>query len=584
MSFTSNTINPNDPEIPDLSKLSVEDVLKSISTYQAGVQATSGAAQAAIKQQQEISNNSATVLAGVGEDASTVSLAASAAEMDKQARIAKTAAFLGVDVNASNSQYQQLSAQADAAQSAKTDALKVIKEKQSVSLLDNPLKYIYNQLTVNSDIAKHNLANAELQSAHERIIQLNQEAQTTFQTEKELAVGTTQASAEASARVAASKAMIMANEAKIQGLQYGIAGIDKANNTSKEVYNALYTGYGARKMEQGMSVQLQQLKLAKDAAAEHIREFNLNDEFRRQQAEDRADAADFGKSYIDTINKGRIARGSTPLDDISGKQVLAYFKTGKGVLSATMQFDYANGEAMNVKGGEQQIIATSPAQYAMAKAQNIPIKLSPQQMPVNALIDQTVSEVATPNTLDPSSIKFSQEYQAAKAAKDPNAMTALFNARVQHVFDSKAANINPQDSNNPYNITSINALAEQSPTVLNTALYQKVLKGRADHGEQLTDPNKVFNAGVDAMVKGTLTLPELLDMSTMYQVGVNNARAQRNIQGLVGVVPRVGFNTVINGKVIDITHPDEIAREAIKALNERRRIQMLQTAPGELHQ
>lgn len=573
MSSTANQDNP----LGDLSKVSVEDVLRSIGAYNAGVQATAGAAQDAIAAQKAISDNSAEVLSQVGDDASTVSLAASAAEMDKQARIAKTAAFLGVDVNAQNSQYQALSAQATEAQHDKDEALAVIKKKQSVGFLENPMQYVFNQLTVNGDIAKHNIANAQLQSAHERIIQLNQEAQTTFQTEKELAVGTTQASAEASARMASASAQLKANDARIQGLQYGIAGIDRANNTSKQIYDAMYTGFGARKMEQGMQVQLQQLKLARDAAAEHIREFNLTDSFRREQAEDRADAQNAGQAFVDTINKGRIARGVDLLDDVNGKQVLAYFKTGKGVLSATMQFDYANGEAMNVKGGEQQILATSPAQYAIAKAQNIPIKLTPQQAPVDGLISQVINEVGNPNNLDPTSIKFSQDYAAAKATKDANAMSAVFNARVQHVFDMKAANVNSQDANNPYAITSINALAEQSPTVANTAFYQKILKDRASHGEQLMDANKVFNAGVDAIAKGTLSMPEFLDISTIYQVGVNNARAQRNIQGLVGVIPRVGYNTTVNGQVVDLTHPDAVARAAVLELTRRSRLKLLQS-------
>lgn len=580
MSSTTDTTDP----LGDLSKVSVEDVLRSISTYNAGVQSTLPQVQAAIKQQQDISNSSAEILTQVGDDASTVSLAVSATEMDKQARIAKTAAFLGVDVNAQNSQYQALSEQANEAQHDKDAALQVIKKKQSVGFLENPVQYVFNQLTVNGDIAKHNIANAQLQSAHERIIQLNQEAQTTFQTEKELAVGTTQASAEASARMASAAAQLKANDARIAGLNYGIAGIDKANNTSKQIYDAMYTGFGARKMEQGMQVQLQQLKLARDAAAEHIREFNLTDSFRREQAEDRADAQNAGQAFVDTINKGRIARGVDPLDDVNGKQVLAYFKTGKGVLSATMQFDYANGEAMNVKGGTQQILATSPAQYAIAKAQNIPIKLTPQQAPVDGLISQVINEVGNPNNLDPTSVKFSQDYAVAKASKDANAMSAVFNARVQHVFDMKAANVNPQDANNPYAITSINALAEQSPTVSGTAFYTKVLKDRAGHGEQFMDANKVFNMGVDAVAKGTLSMPEFLDISTVYQVGVNNARAQRNIQGLVGVVPRIGYNTTINGQIVDLTHPDAVARAAVLELRKRQMIQLLQNSAGELHQ
>lgn len=554
--------------IPDPSTATVADVIQSINTYKAGVQAAQPQVQAAIDQQKSLSDSTAEVLSQAGADASTVSYANSADEMAKQARIAKTAAILGVDVNANNEQYTALAESANQAQKDKDDALAVIKQKQSIGLLDNPAQYLYNQLTINSDIAKHNTANAQLQSAHDRIVQLNQEAQGTFQTEAALAVGTTQAQADAAARLAAAGAITKANDSRIQGLQYGIAGVQLANNTNKEVYQAMYSGFGAEKMEQGMVVQNQQLALAKQAAQEHIREFNINDTYRQAQMQDREDAESVGQSYLDSINRGRVARGATPLDDTTAKQTLALFKT-KGILSNTMQFDYANGEAMGVKGGQQQIIATSPTQYAQAISQNIPIKTTPQQQPAVDLLHSVVGEVSSPNRNDPSSLKFSQDYAAARANKDANAMSSIFNARVQSKFDMAASNIDPNSSSNPYAIASINSLATQSPTVANTAFYTKVLAGRATNGEQFTDPNKVFNAGIDALANKTITLPEFLDMSTVYQVGVNNARAQRNVQGLMGVTPRLGYNTSINGTVIDITKPDALARAAITALRSK---------------
>ncbi len=152
-------------------------------------------------------------------------------------------------------------------------------------------------------------------------------------------------------------------------------------------------------------------------------------------------------------------------------------------------------------------------------------------------------------------------------------MQELINARVQSKFDSKAANINPQDASNPYNILSFNALAEQSPTVANLALYQKVFKPRADVGEQLNDPNKAFEAVVTALTKKVITFPEALELSTIYHVGVANNLAQRNMQGVAGVTPKLSYNATVltdkdkfgSARIIDFTKPDALARALMLA-------------------
>jgi hypothetical protein len=148
---------------------------------------------------------------------------------------------------------------------------------------------------------------------------------------------------------------------------------------------------------------------------------------------------------------------------------------------------------------------------------------------------------------------------------------------VQEVFDLKAANINPQDSSNPYNITSINSLAEQSPTVANLPIYQKVFATRAKAGEQLTDPSKIFSAGIDALASKKITFPEFLELSTIYQVGVNNNLAQRNMQGIAGITPKLSYKTnvvvspsnFVSSKIVDLTRPDDLARAAMTALKTR---------------
>lgn len=525
----------------DPTKFTVTDLLKAVGTYTAGIAAVQPQVQKAVAQQQDLSNQSAAVLSQAGQDASTVDAAKSADDMAQQAALAKTAALLGVSLDAQNNQIAKYAGVAQQAQEEKDAALETIKQKQSVGLFDNPIQYLLNGFTINKDIAQHNAANAQLQSANDRIQQLNQEFESTSAVQKQLAVGTTQAAADASARLASAKFQVEANNQRIAGLQTGIAGIEMASKASSDQLSALYQGNNAVMAEKHLQLAIQNNALQVAAQAEHVREFNLG-----QARIDAADADDklLSKSYLDPINLGRQARGLAPLGPADTQQVISALR-GKGVLTDTMTNDFSKGSVMQTSGNTQQLISTSPSDLAVMQAKNIPFASTPAQKPVIGVVQNTVGEISSPGT-SKDALAFSQQYAAAKAAKDPQAMATIFNARVAQKINAYAANVVPNDSNNPFNIGSFNTIANTVPSVKASALWQKVLAPQANVGVDFSDPNKVFALARDAIISGTLTQAEAVKGYTnLFQAGVGLNLPQRNMQGF-GIAPTTRYVTKID--------------------------------------
>lgn len=570
------TNNPEDVQDQGFGEFKVDDLLKQISTYNAGVQSTLPAVQDAYSQQQKLSQSTADILNGVASDSSTVSLAASAAQLEFESRKAKVAATFGTDINTDN-EYTALAAQAKDAYQRKTQALDNIQQKKSVSLFDDPLQYLVNGFTINKDVADYNIASTQLDSAQSRVKELDTQTQGAMQTQAQLTAGTTQASAAAAARIAASAGTIKANQASIDALSYGVAGIDKANAINKEVYQAMYTGNNAVLAENHYQLALNQNDLANQRFKMDQANSGLENQIRSLTLQDRTDQMQTGKELIAKINTARIARGAGPLPDEGARLVVSMVRGGKdrSFLSTEMNNDLIKGELMQTQGGAQQIIATSPSDYLMMRINKIPINTTPAQKPTTDVMESVANEIANPNKLDPSSLEFSAKYKAAQAAKDPQAMTGLVNERTKAILDSKAANINWQDTSNPYNIGDLGKVVPQSKDISSLPVYQKILAPRVANGEDFSDPQKVFNAIVQGVQDKKITFQEALDTNVMYQLGVRQTLPQKNIQGLSGLAPSLGYKTSIDvapGKfgsrrIVDMTNYNDLSRAMMLTLN-----------------
>lgn len=125
------------------------------------------------------------------------------------------------------------------------------------------------------------------------------------------------------------------------------------------------------------------------------------------------------------------------------------------------------------------------------------------------LIDEAGTGTQTKGTklLKQITAEFTEDLQrlGANAPKDEEAMKSLYNKKADDFMDKQAAEIKAGDQSNPYIAPPMAVLADKR-SVNSTALYQKVLKAM---GMVETDPQRIMDAGLAAMVAKVITADEL---------------------------------------------------------------------------
>lgn len=541
----------------------LEQLLGQVSSFSAGSAQATQQVISALGAMTNLSNANADTYKQAATDSATVASAKQAADYQTQLARVKAANIAGANLNDQSEVLTSLSAAAADAQKRKDEALAAIQEKDSVSFIDSPLQYIMNQFTVNADIAKHNIANSQLESAHSRIMEVNAEAQQSAQTQNMISEPLTAASMEATTRLAAAQANVQANEAQIQGLNYGTKGIEFALNAKKDVLALGFQANNAQNAERSYQISLQQLDLSK-------KEFAFRQQEYQEREADKKLQLQYGQSVIDKINLGRkalLGPNAAPIDDLNGKMVLSALK-GKGTLSQEMQQYLDAGERTAITG--KTSFGATPAQ-ASATLQTVPAQLNPTQTPIKNILAQSATD--TNNALKTAEVPGQNQNPVFVGIdkKDKNSINTAYSNRAQQILDSYSKEVKPGDVDNPYQIASINQLAANSSTIQSLPVYQKVLKPIVDSGVQLSDPKQVMSVVGKAVSSGQITHKEALDLTTIYHVGVTANLAMRNFGGF-GLVPKNSYNANVetdpgafkSNEIIDLTKPDDVSRAIIK--------------------
>lgn len=545
----------------------LSELLNSVQSYKQGAEAATNKIVALTQSQADIANTDAALLQQTASDNSTIVAAKQAADYQTQLARVKAANAFHTNLNSSTEQVTKYAAMADKAQQEKDAALQAIAAKDSVGLFDDPFAYIVNKFTINDDIARHNAANAQLESANSRIQSMNANTQTTVMTQNAISEPLTAASMAASTRVAAVEATLASHKAQQQGLSYNVAGIQAALNESKETLGVQFQALNAVNTER-------QIKISLDNLALNQKEFKFKQEEYQERREDKQAQQQLGQSVVDTINRGRVALlgAGSELDDISGKMILTTLK-GKAPLSVQMQKFYEAGEQAKLTG--INIIGASPAQAA-ATLQSIPVQLNSTQGVIKELIAGASQQVSA--AIKGEAMGAANANPALKGInpKDPVSVSNALNTVAQQNLNAFAKEVKPGDASNPYQIASINSLVANSPTVANLPIVQKVFAPLIKNGVSLTDPKQIMTYVGDAVAKGIITNNEAMELSTIYHVGVKTNLAMRNLPGF-GLTPSLSYNAKVETnpagwntlETVDLTKPDAIARALIKVQSYR---------------
>lgn len=546
----------------------LQDLLGQVQTYKAGSDKATQEVLGALAAQSQISAGVANTYTQQATDDVTVQTAKNAADYATQLSRVKAATIAGANLKEQSEVLTGLSSAAADAQTRKDEALAAIAEKDKVGFFDNPIEYITNQFTINSDIAKHNIANSQLESAQNRIMAVNAAAQTTIQTQNAINEPLTAASMEASARTAKVAASVAAANAQIQTLGYNVTGINYALNAKKEEIALGFQGLNAQEAQQRMSISLQQLELSKQEFAQRQKQY-------AEQDADKHEQQALASSMVDIVKLGRatlLGPNAPPMDDLSGKMLIAALK-GKTPLSAQMQAFYDAGERTRLAG--TPIIGTTPARAAEIMS-TVPVQLPAIQGPIKNIIGQATTDVRGALQGAATGVKQDNPAFIGIDPKNKQSIDAAVNARTQQILDGYAKNVNPADGANPYNIASINQLAQNSPTVAALPIVKKVFAPLMATGMQLTDPKQILSLTGEAVAKGVITHAQALELTTVYHVGVTANVAMRNLPGF-GLTPRMSYNATVETapnawnptEVINMADPTAVSRALMKMQADR---------------
>lgn len=534
--------------------LDLSTILSQAAKATADINAGATALQSTYQSQAKTSNDTVDVLSIIGQNDQIIALSKAQNQQATNAAITRAANELGTNYRDQGQRISDLTATIHEEYAAKDAALKEIEKKDSVGLTDDPISYIFNQLTINDDISRHNAANARLTAAEEQLNRLNALTQTTATTQRLIDDSVNAATIKATTDSLAAATQIKKNEAFIQGQTYNAEAIKAVLGASKDQLQVAFSVYGAQKQQEQIGIALAHLDLDRQRF-----------DWQKQEKDDLKK----GDSYtLEKINMGgRMMMGAgwqdIPTESAKAKEAIGLLKSGSPVGKFYQEAYMTAERSLTVDpSGNTRQLATSPA-HAIDVLNTFPIKLTPAQEPVKAVLEQAknmVAQAIQTGTLD---------------GKNKALVESTLNSTVGQIIKDQARQIKPGDSENVFNIGSIGTLISSSPTIKALPVIQKVVAPALASGADLTDPNKIFSLVATALKDKTISYQEALDISTIYHVGVGTNLEARQFSSL-GIVPSYSYNTKIqtnpaanfgDTEVIDLTKPDVVGRALNKWLS-----------------
>lgn len=386
----------------------------------------------------------------------------------------------------------------------------VIAQKQSVGFFDDPLQHILNQFTLNDDIDKHNAVNQQLNEATDSMDTLNKLTQSTNATQDQLKEPITAAAMAASAKNTADTAALASNKAQRDALAYNAQGIQSALSLTKESLNTQFQAVNAVNSQQNVQIALDHLDLSRQ-------QFDF-----QKQEKAIADAARNKNTDIDTYTMGRVNDGLVrmgmdpiPMNSPRAGSVLSAIKGGQA--SGTIYGQAFQISTDSEAAGGATILAPSAA-GAIELLSKLPLKLTPAQGPVKDLLDSAVLMTKGDASVNP---------------KDISSVRQSLNSNATQLLARQAQQINPGDSGNVFQIPPLGAVITAAPGLQNLPVVSKVIAPLIASGADVSNPDQVFHAAIDAVNTGKITVPDMIEgLATTYQTAVKVNLEARQLQSL----------------------------------------------------
>lgn len=504
-----------------------------------------------------LEDENASIYGLIGNNESIIAGAKGASDLRIQQSRLRAAAINGTDLSSDAEQMSALTQALDVARTQQAAAREAVTKKQSSNLLTNPLQWLTDQLTINTDIAAYNQSEASAELIAKRIAEKNALTQTQIATQNALSTSVTAASLQAEQDKIKQQATIAANKSKIQGAQYNAEGILRALNISRDALGLQFQALTATNAEQNMKISLAHLDIAKKNFQRLVEDKKVEDSV-----------------LLEAINAGMKLRLGPDTPELTEKDSKAALLMARSAKPNQFTVDLNTGMEYLATGIKRY--AANPSEALNIMTSGVRYNLPPAMEPLKQILATARDEVVKGTDKMPFD------------PKDVQGNIAKVNQRANDLLTSATREVKP-GTGNPFEIPDIRTLIKHSPAVANSPVVTKVLLPQLQAGVDLSSPDKQFAAIVQAVKEGKLDMKEALDATTIYQVGVRTNLEARQMHSLGFTPPGDGswykYNVRIQTdpdalfsrtEVVDLTKPDLFSRALMKNLMAQKKSESLQ--------
>lgn len=426
-------------------------------------------------------------------------------ELEAQNKNAEFYAALGMDLPGQAKLSTSLAAAFQANTRQALEQAQSIQDREAVTLLDNPLGHIWNQLILPDE---KNALEATMKTGEvikSSMNQLNKALDENARSETQYAKKLTTASVDSQVQGLKADIDAKAAQARMHAIQQNSHDLVTVLAADKQKLDTISQIVQMRNSDE-------HLALSREAAAQGRVKFD-------QWQSDQRDTEDYINEMY-TLANDTAKRLGKP--ELTRKEVALALK-GKAqpgmqqTIQAYAQAGYINKDsgALGIAYGETP---TAALDFSVATRTPLPAGVSDIYASANAKLQKALE--APGSKLD---------------KKNKPLMDAEYNKYVLQEVTQLQANIDSRDGTNPYRIPDLKVIAA-SEAVKNTSLFKNVLSVEvAAGGLSASDPDTIVAKGMVGVAQGKLTLGQLAqDITTFYKAGVqaNNAEKQFSRYGM----------------------------------------------------
>lgn len=497
----------------------------------------------------------------IGANTAIITNAKLSADMATQTARTKGALALGTDLRSQGELISGLSDNILDLMSQRDAVSKTIQQKKAVGLFDDPLQWIFNQVTISDDLEKHAGIEARLDEQGKNLSTLNTLTQQTIQTQNALTAPITEAGMVAANKNVIAAATLQATASQRAALASNASGITAALNVSKEVLASQFQALNAQNTQTNIGLAQAHLALDQQRFDWQKDEKKIADAARNKQTS-------VENYMMEQVNQGLVLMGMQPIPADSPRAGAIMMNLKSGSPSAAL-FAEAFNVATRSEAAGAKIFAGNPAQ-AIELLDRVPVPMNGAQVPVKNILNSAVQQVKDAATAGGGTINL----------KDPAVRAQALNNAATKILIDQNKKVLVGDSDNVFNIPPIAAIIAASPEAQKLPIVEKVIAPAIAAGTVLSDPNQVFALTVAALASKKITYPEALELTSLYQRGVKVNLEARELQAFgLNLEPKkpgdpslFSYNVPIqvsnsgSKQVVDLTKPDLLGRALNKYL------------------